>query len=63
MHGHVLGSRAANHWAISQIPLEAISEKSLGLIMLIYIVVKLPPPARELPGGVLWPVQYWRSGC
>lgn len=43
MHGHVLGSRAANHQAISQIPLETISEKSLGLIMLIYIAVKLPP--------------------
>lgn len=24
---------------------------------------KASPPARELPGGVLWPAQYWRSGC
>lgn len=42
MHSHILGSRAANHRAISQIPLETISEKPRSLIMLIYIVVQLP---------------------
>lgn len=41
MHSHILGSRAASHWAIAQIPLETISEKPLSMIMLIYIAVQL----------------------
>lgn len=40
MHG-----RAANHRAVSQILLETVSDKSLGLIMLIYIAVNLPSTA------------------